>query len=52
VEVLSGLKPGELLVIRGAEALRDGVNVKVVSNLEKVAEETPTQDSPGGKPAR
>jgi multidrug efflux system membrane fusion protein len=30
IEVLSGLKPGELLVVRGAEALSDGVAVRVV----------------------
>ncbi|HEU4523260.1 MAG TPA: efflux RND transporter periplasmic adaptor subunit [Thermoanaerobaculia bacterium] len=29
VEVRDGVKPGEVLVIRGAEALRDGVKVKV-----------------------
>jgi multidrug efflux system membrane fusion protein len=29
VEVREGLQPGELLVIRGAEALRDGAKVKV-----------------------
>jgi multidrug efflux system membrane fusion protein len=29
VEVRGGLKPGELLVVRGAEALRDGVKVRV-----------------------
>ncbi|MGZ8710115.1 MAG: efflux RND transporter periplasmic adaptor subunit, partial [Thermoanaerobaculia bacterium] len=29
VEVKQGLKPGETLVIRGAEALRDGAKVKV-----------------------
>jgi len=29
VEVKEGLQPGELLVIRGAEALRDGAKVKV-----------------------
>jgi multidrug efflux system membrane fusion protein len=28
VEVLSGLKPGEMLVVRGAEALRNGVPVR------------------------
>jgi membrane fusion protein (multidrug efflux system)/multidrug efflux system membrane fusion protein len=31
VEVLSGLNMGETLVIRGAEALRDGAPVKVIS---------------------
>jgi len=31
VEVLSGLRPGETLVIRGAEALRDGAPVRVIS---------------------
>ncbi len=29
VEVRSGLQPGEVLVIRGAEALRDGVQVQI-----------------------
>jgi multidrug efflux system membrane fusion protein len=29
VEVLSGLKPGEILVIRGGEALRSGVPVRI-----------------------
>lgn len=32
VEVRDGLRPGELLVVRGAEALRDGAQVKVVEN--------------------
>jgi multidrug efflux system membrane fusion protein len=36
VEVLSGLKPGELLVIRGAEALRNGAPVRVSTAPEKV----------------
>ncbi len=31
VEVRSGLRPGEQLVVRGAEALRDGAAVKVAS---------------------
>ncbi|HEX9902634.1 MAG TPA: efflux RND transporter periplasmic adaptor subunit, partial [Acidobacteriota bacterium] len=31
VEVLSGLRLGEILVIRGAEALRDGAQVKISS---------------------
>jgi len=36
-EVLSGLKPGEMLVIRGAEALRDGVPVRVGAAPEKAS---------------
>jgi len=36
VEVLSGLKPGELLVIRGAEALRNGAPVRVANAPENV----------------
>ena len=32
VEVREGLSPGEMLVIRGAEALYDGAGVKVVGN--------------------
>ncbi len=36
VEVLSGLKPGEALVIRGAEALRDGAPVRISTAPEKV----------------
>ncbi len=41
VEVLSGLKPGERLVIRGAEALRNGAPVK-----ETAAEAAPSPDRP------
>jgi multidrug efflux pump subunit AcrA (membrane-fusion protein) len=32
VEVRSGVKPGEQLVVRGGEALRDGAKVKVTRN--------------------
>lgn len=38
VEVLSGLKPGEMLVIRGGEALRSGVPVKLTRAPEKPQE--------------
>jgi len=46
VEVRSGLVPGELLVVRGAEALRNGAKVKVVDA------EGPGSDKhgPGGTP--
>jgi len=35
VEVLFGLKSGEMLVVRGAEALRDGVPVRMAAAAEK-----------------
>ena len=39
VEVRSGIRPGEMLVVRGAEALRDGAAVRVSSGTpEKVGE--------------
>jgi membrane fusion protein (multidrug efflux system)/multidrug efflux system membrane fusion protein len=34
VEVRSGVKPGEQLVVRGGEALRDGAKVKVTHSGE------------------
>ena len=42
-EVLAGLKPGEALVIRGAEALRDGAPVRIAKASEKALE------APGAK---
>ena len=44
VEVTSGLKAGELLVVRGGEALRNGVPVRVIKTGEKLVE------APGEKP--
>jgi multidrug efflux system membrane fusion protein len=44
VEVKDGLKSGELVVVRGAEALREGVGVKVVSPNDSTAK--------GGKPGK
>lgn len=41
VEVLSGLKSGEMLVIRGAEALRDGVPVRAGAAPEKATAQKP-----------
>jgi len=38
VEVLSGLSPGESVVIRGAEALRDGAPVRAVQAADKKPE--------------
>jgi RND family efflux transporter MFP subunit len=40
-EVLEGLKAGELLVIRGAEALRDGAPVRIAKPGEKPPEKPP-----------
>lgn len=47
VEVLSGLEPGEVLVVRGAEALRDGVPVRIVGPSEKSAEKPVDQSARG-----
>ena len=40
-EVLAGLKAGEILVVRGAEALRDGAPVRVGKAPEKAPEKAP-----------
>ena len=45
-EVLSGLKVGDLLVVRGAEALRDGAPVRIATAADKAAVKTP----PGRRP--
>lgn len=45
VEVLSGLRPGELLVVRGAEALRSGVQVRMGQAAQKVATPEPPAKS-------
>jgi multidrug efflux system membrane fusion protein len=45
VEVTSGLKAGELLVVRGGEALRDGVPIRIIKPGEKQVE------APSQKPA-
>jgi multidrug efflux system membrane fusion protein len=47
VEVRAGLKPGEQLVVRGAEALRDGFPVKV-----SAPGAAPTPDAPSRPEAR
>ena len=46
VEVLGGLKPGELLVVRGAEALREGAKVQVAGKG------APAQTGSDGGPAK
>ena len=38
-EVTSGLQPGEILVIRGSEALRNGASVQVVKAASSPAEQ-------------
>ncbi len=47
VEVRSGLKAGDLLVVRGAEALNDGAKVKA----NRVTSVSSTEDSSTNKPA-
>jgi len=39
-EVLAGLQAGDLLVVRGAEALRDGAPVRTATAADKAAEKT------------
>jgi multidrug efflux system membrane fusion protein len=58
VEATSGLSPGENLVIRGSEALRDGVLVRVVRAGEAAAANPPEKpagqqgEPPAGKKAQ
>jgi hypothetical protein len=40
-EVLAGLKVGEMLVVRGAEALRNGAPVRVTKSPDKAPEKAP-----------
>jgi membrane fusion protein, multidrug efflux system len=47
-EILAGLKPGEMLVIRGAEALRDGAPVRIAKASEKPAEK-PAAKAPSNR---
>jgi multidrug efflux system membrane fusion protein len=47
VEVRSGVRPGETLVVRGAEALRDGAAVKV----QEAGSATPSAATPAETPA-
>jgi multidrug efflux system membrane fusion protein len=48
VEVRKGLKTGEQLVVRGAEALRDGVSVKITGEVPPGAS-LPGDDAPAGR---
>jgi multidrug efflux system membrane fusion protein len=40
-EVLSGITPGETLVVRGAEALRDGAPVRIVESIDALTGNRP-----------
>ena len=46
VEVRSGIHPGEVLVIRGAESLRDGVPVQIISPAEIQDSASKTDEKP------
>jgi RND family efflux transporter MFP subunit len=46
-EVLSGIKTGEVLVVRGAESLREGAPVRVVESVDALAGNRP--QAPGAK---
>jgi multidrug efflux system membrane fusion protein len=53
VEVRNGLQPGESLVIRGTEALREGVNVRVVQSAANTGQdELAPAGGGGGSPPR
>jgi len=56
VEVRKGLKPGEMLVVRGAEPLKDGATVRVVQpgQAKPEAPSAPSAAAPGksGEPAK
>ncbi len=52
VEVLSGLKEGEALVIRGSEALRNGVPVRVSSAAAPPGEARPATEAKTVPPAK
>lgn len=47
LEVLDGLKPGEKLVIRGADALREGVTVRVAERPAGESRALPVDDQAG-----
>lgn len=52
VEVLSGLSPGDSLVVRGGESLRDGAQVRIVTAGQTGGASAPTENAPGqAKPA-
>jgi hypothetical protein len=53
-EVLSGIKAGEVLVVRGAEALREGAPVKIVPSVDAVAGKyrPRSPDAKSGAPAK
>ncbi len=41
-EVLTGIKPDEILVVRGAEALREGAPVRIVESIDSLTGNRPT----------
>jgi RND family efflux transporter MFP subunit len=53
VEVKSGVRPGEMLVVRGAEALKDGTLVKVSPGGAgaSLGERSPPSKNPSGAPS-
>ncbi len=52
VEVLSGLSPGDSLVVRGGESLRDGAQVRIVAAGQTAGAPAPSENAPGqNKPA-
>jgi len=48
VEVREGLKPGENLVVRGGEALKDGVAVRIAQGPKPSVTGEPRHEADGG----
>lgn len=47
VEVLSGLSPGDSLVVRGGESLRDGAPIRIIVAGQAAGAPAPSENAPG-----
>lgn len=51
LEVLSGLRPGERIIVTGQQSLQDGGKIRVASGANFTSPESQTVASPSGRPA-